>query len=71
MKKIEQRAILCCVLALVLALGLGVFLARYLVRGGSWVFSPFNRHLYNTSGQLAVGTVLDRDGYVLYGVENG
>lgn len=71
MKKIEQRAILCCVLALVLALGLGVFLARYLVRGGSWVSSPFNRHLYNTSGQLAVGTVLDRDGDVLSGVENG
>lgn len=71
MKKIEQRAILCCVLALVLALGLGVFLVRYLVRGGSWVSSPFNRHLYNTSGQLAVGTVLDRDGDVLSGVENG
>lgn len=71
MKKIEQRAILCCVLALVLALGLGVFLARYLVRGGSWVSSPFNRHLYNTSGQLAVGTVLDRDGDVLSGVDNG
>ena len=51
MKKIEQRAILCCVLALVLALGLSVFLVRYLVRGGSWVSSPFNRHLYNTSGQ--------------------
>lgn len=71
MKKIEQRAILCCVLALVLALGLSVFLVRYLVRGGSWVSSPFNRHLYNTSGQLAVGTVLDRDGDVLSGVENG
>ena len=71
MKKIEQRAILCCVLALVLTLGLGVFLVRYLVRGGSWVSSPFNRHLYNTSGQLAVGTVLDRDGDVLSGVENG
>ena len=71
MKKIEQRAILCCVLALVLALGLSVFLVRYLVRGGSWVSSPFNRHLYNTGGQLAVGTVLDRDGDVLSGVENG
>ena len=58
-------------LALVLALGLSVFLVRYLVRGGSWVSSPFNRHLYNTSGQLAVGTVLDRDGDVLSGVENG
>ncbi|WP_295583221.1 penicillin-binding transpeptidase domain-containing protein [uncultured Oscillibacter sp.] len=71
MKKIERRAILCRILALVLAAGMVLFLARYLLRGGSWASSAFNRHLYNTAGQLAVGTVLDRDGDVLSSAENG
>ena len=71
MKKIERRAVVCAILALLLAAGLGVFLVKYLVNGGSWVSSPFNRHLYDTSGVLAVGTVLDRDGDVLSSAENG
>lgn len=71
MKKIEQRAVVCAALALVLALGLGLFLVRYVTRGGDWASSAFNRHLYDTSGVLASGTVLDRDGDVLSTVENG
>lgn len=71
MKKIERRAMVCTVLALILAVGLGLFLVRYVTRGGGWASSPFNRHLYDTSGVLASGTVLDRDGDVLSSVENG
>lgn len=71
MKKIERRAVVCGALALVLALGLGLFLVRYVTRGGDWASSAFNRHLYDTSGVLASGTVLDRDGDVLSSVENG
>lgn len=71
MKKIEKRAVLCRILALFLALGLAIFLGKYLLNGGSWASSAFNRHLYNTNGQLAVGTVLDRDGDVLTTVEDG
>ena len=71
MKKIERRAIVCCILALLLAAGLGVFLVKYLIHGGSWASSAFNRHLYNSAGQLVVGTVLDRDGDVLSKAENG
>ncbi len=71
MKKIEQRALLCCVLALFLTAGLLVFLVKYVTNGGSWASSAFNRHLYNSDGQLAVGTVLDRDGDVLSSAENG
>ena len=59
MKKIESRAVVCFLLALVLAAGLGFFLVRYFTQGGSWASSAFNRHLYNTAGQLASGTVLD------------
>lgn len=71
MRKIEKRAVLCQILAIFLALGLVVFLGKYLIHGGSWASSAFNRHLYDTNGQLAVGTVLDRDGDVLSTVEQG
>ena len=71
MKKIERRAVVCSILALLLTIGMGIFLFRYLTDGGSWASSAFNRHLYNTDGVLASGTVLDRDGDVLSTVENG
>jgi len=71
MKKIEQRALLCRILALLLAAGLCLFLVRYFRSAGSWASSAFNRHLYNSAGQLAAGTVLDRDGDVLSAVKDG
>ena len=71
MKKIERRVLICRVLALLLAVGMGVFLVKYALRGGSWASSAFNRHLYNSDGQLASGTVLDRDGDVLSTVKDG
>ena len=71
MKKIARRAVVCGILALLLAAGLAVFLVKYLLSGGDWASSPFNRHLYDTSGQLVVGSVLDRDGDVLSAGENG
>ena len=71
MKKIERRAVVCVFLALILAAGLGVFLVRYCLDGGSWASSAFNRHLYNTNGVLSSGTVLDQDGDVLSTMENG
>ena len=71
MKKIENRAIVCLLLAAALAIGMALFLFRYLTRGGDWASSAFNRHLYNSQGQLTAGTVLDRDGDVLSSAENG
>ena len=35
MKKIERRMLICRVLALLLAVGMGVFLVKYALRGGS------------------------------------
>ena len=71
MKKIERRAIVCVALAMALALGMGVFLFRWAVSGGKWASSAFNRHLYDSSGVLAAGTVLDRDGDILSTVKDG
>ena len=69
MKKIERRALLCLALAGVLALGMVVFLVLFAVNGSGWAAAPFNRHLYNSDGALASGTVLDRDGEVLSTVD--
>ena len=71
MKKIERRTLVCSILALLLAAGMLVFLGKYLIDGGSWASSAFNRHLYNTDGVLSSGSVLDRDGDVLSTAENG
>lgn len=71
MKKIENRAVVCLLLAAALAVGMAFFLFRYLTQGGDWASSAFNRHLYNSQGQLTAGTVLDRDGDVLSSAENG
>lgn len=71
MKRIEKRAVVCAILAALLLAGMGLFLVRYFAHGGSWVSSAFNRHLYNNAGQLASGSILDRDGDVLTTVKDG
>lgn len=69
MKKIEKRAVICIILAAALLLGLGVYLYRFVRHGASWASFPSNRHLYNSQGQLASGTVTDRDGDILTQVD--
>jgi cell division protein FtsI/penicillin-binding protein 2 len=71
MKNIERRAVVCRILALILAAGLGFFVIRWFASGGSWASSAFNRHLYNSDGVLASGTITDRDGDVLTTVSDG
>ena len=71
MKKIERRAMICRLLALFLGLGLCLFVAKFLFQGGDWASAAFNRHLYDTKGQLASGSVLDRDGDVLSTMQDG
>lgn len=70
MKKIERRALLCLVLAGFLAAGLALFLVLFVVNGSDWASSAFNRHLYNSSGMLVSGTVLDRNGNMLSAVDS-
>ena len=60
---------LCLVLAGLLLAGLALFLFRFFSDGGHWASPPFNRHLYNSAGQLISGTLLDRDGEVLSAVD--
>ena len=69
MKKIERRTVVCLALAMALLLGLGLFVVKFFLFGGSWASFAANRHLYNSNGSLAVGRVLDRDGDVLSWVD--
>lgn len=64
MKKMEGRAIICILLALVLVAGMGLFTYRLVVDGGSWASFYANEHVYN-EGQLAVGSVYDRNNLLL------
>ncbi len=61
---------LCLVLAGLLLAGLALCLFRFFSDGGgTGPPPPFNRHLYNSAGQLISGTLLDRDGEVLSAVD--
>jgi len=65
MRKIEKRGVFCLILAALLGLGLVFFCVQYIMSGGDWASYPYNRHLYDNSGRLNGGVILDRDGDVL------
>lgn len=64
MKKMEGRAIICLALALVLILGMGLFSYRLVRDGSDWASFYANNHVYY-EGQLAVGSVYDRNDLLL------
>ena len=64
MKKIEKRALMCLLLALVLFVGVGVFCYRYCTDGDDWAAYEGNRDVY-AEGDLAKGALYDRSGQLL------
>ena len=64
MKKMEGRAIICILLALLLVFGMGVFSYRLVRDGSDWASFYANSHVYN-EGHLAVGSIYDRNGMIL------
>lgn len=65
MRKIEKRCLFCLILAALLGLGLLLYCVRFVLYGGDWASYPYNRHLYDNSGHLKGGVILDRDGDIL------
>lgn len=65
MRKIEKRAALCLLIALVLVVGTCIFCFQYITHAAEWASYPFNRHMYSNSGHLLSGTITDRDGDIL------
>ena len=70
MKKVKRRSACALLLAICLVLGLGVYVVKYAVSGGTWASASFNQHSY-TDGILTTGRVYDRNGVELAGVTEG
>jgi len=64
MKKIERRAIMCLLLAVVLLSGLCIFIYRDVTDGTEWATFQGNRDVY-ADGKLAKGALYDRHGDLL------
>lgn len=71
MKKIQQRAFLCVLVCLFLALGMLVFLFQYFTEGDRWFIQDYNRHLYSDQRKLLSGTIEDTNGVLLSYVKDG
>lgn len=65
MKKMSRRAFLALLIALVLLAGTAFFGADYIVNGGKWASHKANGYAYN-GGEITKGTVLDKNGTVLF-----
>lgn len=70
MKKVKSRAALVAMLVLTILALLGVFVFRFVTRGGEWASFVSNPDAY-AGGALRAGTVTDRDGEVLYAAAGG
>lgn len=64
MKKLERRAAICIILALLLVAGMVFYVYRLAVNGSKWVSYPANQDVY-TNGYLSKGAIYDRDGKIL------
>lgn len=65
MKQLKHRTIFVLIFTLLLALGIVLFCVLYVVRGRAWASSSVNQSAYS-QGHLAAGTILDRDGTLLF-----
>ncbi|MCD8367136.1 MAG: penicillin-binding protein [Clostridiales bacterium] len=70
MKQLKNRTLFVLLFAILMAAGLVIFLGLYVVNGSSWATFQANRHVYS-NGKVAVGTITDRNGTVLYDCETG
>ena len=71
MRMLAARTALLLVLALLFALGLGVFAVQYFNDASTWAAHPSNKHFY-TEGELkSLGTVYDSCGRALLRMEQG
>jgi peptidoglycan glycosyltransferase len=71
MKQVKRRTWFCLVFTILLALGLAVFLGRYISDGAAWASFSANKHIYDSSGSLMSGSILDRNGEILYDAATG
>lgn len=64
MRKLEKRALFCIFFSIILIIGSGIYVYKYINHGAEWASYPANSHLYN-KGRIITGTVKDRDGKII------
>ncbi len=65
MRQLKRRAIFVLLFALLLVVGVCIFLGLYVANGSQWASFSANRHIYS-NGQMASGAIYDRKGILLY-----
>ena len=70
MKRIKRRAAAALVLALLILLGMGLFVYRMATQGGQWAAYSANAHVYK-NGKLIRAALTDRNGVPLLQAEEG
>jgi len=70
MYRVSRRTLSVFILIAACVLGMGFYIIRYLVYGGTWVAAPFNSTVFS-GGTLITGKVVDRNAVVLADVKDG
>lgn len=70
MNRIASRAVAVILIAVLLLVGFGFFVAEYLTKADEWVVFPGSPHLY-TGGNIGCGVVTDRNGILLLDLSAG
>lgn len=70
MKQVKRRTFLVLIPVIALILGIGFFLAEYVVKGAHWAAFSANDTTH-TEGRLSAGQILDRHGKLLYDAADG
>jgi len=71
MKGIHRLSLVLYIIAGAFAAGLLIFCVKYAAEGWRWVSFPSNRHIYSNGRVISSGDILDQDGDMLLGWENG
>ncbi len=69
MNRIASRSVIVVILALVLAVGFGLFVAEFVMKSGSWVVKPGSPHVFNGEN-LNCGVIVDKDGILLLDMQD-
>ena len=70
MKKLQRRTLFVLLFILALAAGTVALCAFYVKDGAQWASFYGNQHVY-TNGRIASGSILDRNGTVLFDCAEG
>jgi len=71
MRLLLKRASVVLALALLLVIGLTVFMVKYFVNAPKWAGYPANKHLFTGGKPISSGNIYDRSGEILFQIANG